>query len=215
MKTRADSWTTEEDMFLAETVLEYIRNGIPQLKAFEKVGDDFNRTTAAVGFRWNANVRHQFKKQIDDAKKQKIQLVKSQKTNKKNDKNGMKESSVVVSLPKTKNKDIPKNTPINGQNDMLDVLGKIQHVMNKMSNMEKELKNYQSENKSLKKENQLLVQNMEKLKQDFKTMEAEYETLLSIMNRARKMVLLADEDENTNYSSYKMNHDGDLKQAAN
>ncbi|MBM7660706.1 prespore-specific regulator [Bacillus mesophilus] len=70
MKVRSDAWTHEDDLLLAETVLRYIREGGTQLQAFEEVGDKLNRTSAACGFRWNAEVRRQYDQAISIAKKQ-------------------------------------------------------------------------------------------------------------------------------------------------
>ena len=57
VKVRQDAWSHEDDLLLAETVLRHIREGSTQLNAFEEVGDHLNRTSAACGFRWNAEVR--------------------------------------------------------------------------------------------------------------------------------------------------------------
>ncbi len=70
MKVRSDAWTHEDDLLLAETVLRYIREGGTQLQAFEEVGDQLNRTSAACGFRWNAEVRRLYEPAISIAKKQ-------------------------------------------------------------------------------------------------------------------------------------------------
>ena len=51
MKVRQDAWTDEDDLLLAETVLRHVREGSTQLNAFEEVGDQLNRTSAACGFR--------------------------------------------------------------------------------------------------------------------------------------------------------------------
>lgn len=48
---RQDAWTQDEDMYLAEVVLRYIREGGTQLAAFEEVGRKLSRTSAACGFR--------------------------------------------------------------------------------------------------------------------------------------------------------------------
>ncbi|MBN8203919.1 RsfA family transcriptional regulator [Cytobacillus firmus] len=69
LKTRQDSWTKEEDTLLAEIVLKHIREGGTQLQAFEEVGKQLERTSAACGFRWNANVRKLYRTEIDHAKK--------------------------------------------------------------------------------------------------------------------------------------------------
>lgn len=69
-KTRQDSWSTEEDQLLAKVVLKHIREGGTQLQAFEEVGKELSRTSAACGFRWNANVRKLYRTEIDFAKQQ-------------------------------------------------------------------------------------------------------------------------------------------------
>src|SRR5690606_33309457 len=70
MKVRQDAWSHEDDLLLAETVLRYIREGGTQLAAFDEVGDKLNRTSAACGFRWNAEVRNNYEQAIAIAKKQ-------------------------------------------------------------------------------------------------------------------------------------------------
>lgn len=73
LKVRQDAWTDENDLLLAETVLRHVREGSTQLNAFEEVGDQLNRTSAACGFRWNAVVRHRYEKALQLAKKQRKQ----------------------------------------------------------------------------------------------------------------------------------------------
>ncbi|RPF56093.1 RsfA family transcriptional regulator [Aquisalibacillus elongatus] len=68
MSTRQDAWTKDEDLLLAETVLRYIREGKTQMKAFEEVGNRLSRTPQACGFRWNANLRKQYRQAIGLAK---------------------------------------------------------------------------------------------------------------------------------------------------
>lgn len=68
---RKDNWSNEDDQFLANTVLDYIRNGKTQLQAFTDVGVILKRTAAACGFRWNDTVRHRYSEAIARAKKEK------------------------------------------------------------------------------------------------------------------------------------------------
>src|SRR6476620_5825972 len=68
--TRQDAWTQDEDLLLAEVVLRHIREGSTQLRAFEEVGRQLSRTSAACGFRWNSFVRKQYTSGIEHAKKQ-------------------------------------------------------------------------------------------------------------------------------------------------
>jgi len=62
--TRQDAWSQDEDLLLAEVVLRHIREGGTQLQAFEEVGKQLTRTSAACGFRWNSYVRKQYKSGI-------------------------------------------------------------------------------------------------------------------------------------------------------
>lgn len=81
-KIRQDAWSEEDDLLLAETVLRHVREGSTQLHAFEEVGDKLERTSAAVGFRWNAIVRKKYEQALKIAKKQRKErqraLAKSQ-----------------------------------------------------------------------------------------------------------------------------------------
>ena len=69
-ETRQDAWTKEEDVLLAETVLQYIKNGNTQLEAFKEVAAKLVRTPAACGFRWNATIRKQYESAIRQAKEE-------------------------------------------------------------------------------------------------------------------------------------------------
>lgn len=79
-KVRQDAWSHEDDLLLAETVLRHIREGSTQLNAFEEVGDKLNRTSAACGFRWNAEVRQKYDSAIDLAKRQRKEKTCTSKT---------------------------------------------------------------------------------------------------------------------------------------
>ncbi|MCP3026221.1 RsfA family transcriptional regulator [Halobacillus sp. A5] len=70
---RQDAWKKEEDELLADTVLQYIREGHTQLEAFQEVARQLNRTPAACGFRWNATVRKNYQKDIRQAKQERTQ----------------------------------------------------------------------------------------------------------------------------------------------
>src|SRR5690625_6795303 len=71
VKVRQDAWSHEDDLLLAETVLRHVREGSTQLNAFDEVGDKLNRTSAACGFRWNAEVRRKYDNAVDLAKDRK------------------------------------------------------------------------------------------------------------------------------------------------
>jgi len=66
--SRQDSWTDDNDLLLASTVLQNIRKGGTQLAAFKEVAKLLARTPAACGFRWNSYVRKQYQEEIQQAK---------------------------------------------------------------------------------------------------------------------------------------------------
>lgn len=68
--SRQDSWTDDNDLLLASTVLQNIRNGGTQLAAFKEVAKLLARTPAACGFRWNSYVRKQYQEEIQQAKQE-------------------------------------------------------------------------------------------------------------------------------------------------
>lgn len=65
---RQDAWTKEEDLLLANTVIDYIKKGYTQLESFKHVAEQLNRTPAACGFRWNATIRKRYTDEIEAAK---------------------------------------------------------------------------------------------------------------------------------------------------
>jgi RsfA family transcription factor len=75
--TRSDAWTPEDDARLAELVLDHIRTGSTQLRAFEEAGSELGRTAAACGYRWNGVVRKHYKEQIEAAKRERKALQKA------------------------------------------------------------------------------------------------------------------------------------------
>lgn len=70
---RQDAWKDEEDLLLATTVLAHIKEGKTQLEAFQEVANQLKRTPAACGFRWNATVRKEYQKEIQEAKQNRKQ----------------------------------------------------------------------------------------------------------------------------------------------
>jgi len=68
VKTRHDAWTLENEQLLAETVLSYVQNGRTQSAAFKDVGNRLNRTAVACGYRWNAELRKKYTKELEQAK---------------------------------------------------------------------------------------------------------------------------------------------------
>jgi prespore-specific regulator len=137
---RKDQWTLEDDLLLAETVLQHIRDGSTQLKAFLEVAERLERTSAAAGFRWNSEVRKRYEKEIKEAK--------------------MERKNTVAVKPKIKADPIPTVTENNfiPISDILEALQLMEHVIDKLRKENEEL--------TIKLENKPEI----KINEDFKNM---------------------------------------------
>jgi prespore-specific regulator len=223
VKDRQDAWTEENDLLLAETVLRHVREGSTQLNAFEEVGDELNRTSAACGFRWNAVVRHQYEKALQLAKKQRKQRMRAlgQEQGKKkllytppasveHVEKMMSAPTATYSLSETQ---VEKSS--SEELSMADVIRFLQTMPNQTSNLQA----LQSENKRLMQENTELAKKNTELEKQIKHLEAnattiqeDYETLMQIMNRARKLALFDEEERSS--TTFKMDRNGNLEKMA-
>jgi prespore-specific regulator len=68
--TRSDAWTQEDDDKLSAIVLQHIRTGSTQLRAFEEAANELGRTAAACGYRWNGVLRKDLRAEIEAAKQE-------------------------------------------------------------------------------------------------------------------------------------------------
>ncbi|WP_285766503.1 RsfA family transcriptional regulator [Peribacillus sp. SI8-4] len=198
---RQDAWTHDEDLLLAEVVLRHIREGSTQLKAFEEVGKQLSRTSAACGFRWNSCVRKQYKSGIELAKKQR------------------KEQAV----PEPEAEQVPvaaaENSRVEQEESREEVqdsitLQKVIMYLTKMDeffqidNEEKEKISNQSQ--YLEQENCRLQEENTLLRENLRAVEEDYRALMQIMERARK--LSVQEDEKTNPKvRFQMDKNGNLE----
>ncbi|UII57302.1 RsfA family transcriptional regulator [Cytobacillus spongiae] len=204
--TRQDAWSQDEDLFLAEVVLRHIREGGTQLQAFEEVGKQLNRTSAACGFRWNSYVRKQYKSGIELAKKQRKEAKKP----------------VEIEVQQTEKQDA--ETPIHAENtpnvesdiqefgfeQAINYLKGIYEKAEAKSQSEDKIKEYQDQVQSLEKKLYYLSAENEKLTKDLKMVEEDYKALIEIMERARKMVVLQDEDRQQKVR-FQMDKNGNLE----
>jgi prespore-specific regulator len=217
MKQRQDAWSEEDDLLLAETVLRHVREGSTQLNAFEEVGDKLNRTSAACGFRWNAVVRQRYEQALQLAKKQRKQrqraLGKSQPVRKK-----LLYTPPVPSIEELEVPEVSESSSYSSETNHIS----IDHVISFLQTLKTMNINHealQKENERLKKENaEMMAKNEElekkiaKLEESSSTIQEDYETLMKIMNRARKMVLL--EEEERPATKFKMDRNGNLEKIA-
>lgn len=193
MKMRQDAWTTEEDLLLAETVLRHIREGSTQLKAFDEIGDKLNRTSAACGFRWNAEVRPNYEDAIQLAKKQRKELKRSEANQEKQ------------RLLKTKPK---KNIVIDAEfseevahapsltmQDVISFLQNLKQSSPHLTTLQTENEALHTQLASLQNANADLKAKLDRLMKEQQSIQEDYAMLVRIMERARKLVLLDEQGE--------------------
>lgn len=60
-------WTMEEDIYLADTILRYVRGGGTQSDAIKIVAENTGRTVSATKYRWNAVVKKRYKDELQEA----------------------------------------------------------------------------------------------------------------------------------------------------
>lgn len=198
--TRQDAWSQDEDLLLAEVVLRYIREGGTQLQAFEEVGTRLSRTAAACGFRWNSTVRKKYKTGIELAKKQRKELKKQDLPN--------QEEAISTDPPKNHLHE-SGSRELNFQ----DVIQYLQGLYNKAelsSSVQEDREKSSGKIKELEKKTYYLAAENERLEKNLQEIEDDYRSLLAIMEKARKMVVLQDEDREPK-AKYQMDKNGNLE----
>ncbi|WP_242221860.1 RsfA family transcriptional regulator [Bacillus cereus group sp. BfR-BA-01380] len=228
MKVRQDAWTEEDDLLLAETVLRHVREGSTQLNAFEEVGDKLNRTSAACGFRWNAVVRYSYDHALQLAKKHRKDKMRA---------NGGEQAKkrLLYTPPISSTVTVDENTsidieqpvqpvqpiqttqaiPTNSSIAMHDVIHFLQSLGTsnvKVSALERENERLKQDIAEYMRKNAELEKKVEKLEQQSTTVQEDYETLMKIMNRARKLALM--DDEERTQTSFRMDRNGNLEKIA-
>lgn len=236
VKVRQDAWSHEDDLLLAETVLRHIREGSTQLNAFEEVGDALNRTSAACGFRWNAEVRMKYDNAID--------LAKRQRKEKKRAEAGIlsspvkKEIDIANTLESKELDDFSESQPsqtdivneeettidepsasFNQQNNplsldmVIDYLGQLKTDYYTSKQSRNTLEETQTENNLLRERVTELDQTLTKTKEQLNNIQEENQVFMQIMDRARKMTVL--EDQGTlKAPAFRMDKNGNLQQLA-
>ncbi|WP_160720184.1 RsfA family transcriptional regulator [Bacillus sp. USDA818B3_A] len=202
--TRQDAWSQDEDLLLAEVVLRHIREGGTQLQAFEEVGKQLSRTSAACGFRWNSYVRKQYKTGIELAKKQRKEI-------KRQDVPVLEENQIepveVEIVQSAVNVEKPSKVTFPAVIHFLEDLYKQAEAS---SGFETERKKSVDKIKELEKKTYYLAAENERLSKNLKAIEEDYRSLIEIMERARKMVVLQDEDRQQKVK-FQMDKNGNLE----
>lgn len=192
---RQDAWSNDEDLLLAEVVLRHIREGGTQLQAFEEVGRQLSRTAAACGFRWNSYVRKQYKSGIELAKKQRKEQRKQAQS-----------TVEVKSVPEEITSSISQNEEKVTTIDFDDLVSFLKVLYQKLENTDGQSEKIHE----LEQKVYSLSAEKEKLLNELQTIEHDYKALIEIMERARKMVVLQEEDRQQKVK-FQMDKNGNLE----
>ncbi|WP_242224403.1 RsfA family transcriptional regulator [Bacillus cereus group sp. BfR-BA-01380] len=208
MKMRQDAWTGEDDLLLAETVLRHIREGSTQLKAFDEVGDQLNRTSAACGFRWNAEVRQSYEEAVQIARKQRKKLKREQAVKPKAQVSRLEPKKNIV-IEAEFSEDVITNEPSLTIQDVISFLQNIEQNNPLIEKLQTENETLHNQLETLQKTNHQLEKKLEALQKQQQSVQEDYETLVRIMDRARKLILL-DEPQEQMAPIFKMDQNGNL-----
>ncbi|MDO7905423.1 RsfA family transcriptional regulator [Paenibacillus sp. JX-17] len=209
---RQDAWSTEDDLILAEVTLRHIREGSTQLAAFEEVGEKIGRTSAACGFRWNSCVRKRYDAAIGIAKAQR------QKRNYLKKQNVFAGPQVASFTADDVQEDVLKSEHISEETLSVDAVirflrqwkGTIQETHKQIKMLEKELRDKDEELALLRNEKEKLSKEVNEVQTDYRVVNDDYKALIQIMDRARRLAFLA-EEEDEQKSRFKMDANGNLE----
>ena len=209
--TRQDAWTQDEDLLLAEVVLRHIREGGTQLQAFEEVGRKLSRTAAACGFRWNSSIRKQYKSGIEVAKKQRKAIKKN--PDGEIDPIGNRVESKFEheeKIEKESSHTVKTDTTEFIFKDIISYLNKLYIRAIESSDYQENLMQYEEKIRSLEQQLENIYMEKNRLAKELYEMEHDYKALIEIMERARKMVVLK-EEEFAQKTRFQMDKNGNLE----
>ncbi|MGF7031965.1 prespore-specific regulator [Paenibacillus mucilaginosus] len=208
---RQDAWSEEDDLILAEVTLRHIREGSTQLAAFEEVGEKIGRTAAACGFRWNSFVRKKYEAAIGIAKAQR------QKRNQHKKQAAPAFASVasgigtVLPEPGGRSEGIVEELSVDAVIRFLrQWKGSYQEMTRHVRQLEKELGDKQDELDRLRSLNEELSRQVNDTATDYRVVNDDYKALIQIMDRARKLAFLTEEEEESK-AKFKMDENGNLE----
>ncbi|MDR9853018.1 RsfA family transcriptional regulator [Paenibacillus sp. VCA1] len=208
---RQDAWSAEDDLILAEVTLRHIREGSTQLAAFEEVGEKIGRTPAACGFRWNSCVRKKYEEAISLAKsqRQKRSYYKKQPAS-----NGLQ----VAGLGLEAEAGYFKVDGASEESLSIDAVirflrqwkGNLQENGRQLKMLEKELREKEDEIANLRRINEQLSKEVNEVQTDYRVVNDDYKALIQIMDRARRLAFLTEEEEELK-TRFKMDANGNLE----
>ncbi|MCL6460231.1 MAG: RsfA family transcriptional regulator [Gorillibacterium sp.] len=209
---RQDAWTEEDDLILAEVTLRHIREGSTQLTAFEEVGERIGRTSAACGFRWNSFVRKKYETAIQNAKAQRQKRSHLRKSSVSTP----TLSSLTLLDPVESN--LSRNEGMSEDGISIDSVIRFlrhwktafQELTRQAKQLERQLHESREELFRLREENEKKDKIVNNVETDYRVVNDDYKALLQIMDRARKLAFLA-EDEDESKARFKMDANGNLE----
>ncbi|GAA0135906.1 RsfA family transcriptional regulator [Paenibacillus sp. YSY-4.3] len=210
---RQDAWSAEDDLILAEVTLRHIREGSTQLTAFEEVGERIGRTAAACGFRWNSCVRKKYEAAIGIAKAQR------QKRNYMKKQGSITSQSSIVSLASVDLEEgLYKSEGVTEETISIDAVirflrgwkNTVQETNRYVKQLEKELREKDEELALLREEKERLSDQVNEVQTDYRVVNDDYKALIQIMDRARRLAFLNEEDEELK-TRFKMDANGNLE----
>ncbi|MDF2935175.1 MAG: RsfA family transcriptional regulator [Paenibacillaceae bacterium] len=208
---RQDAWSEEDDLILAEVTLRHIREGGTQLAAFEEVGERIGRTAAACGFRWNSFVRKKYEAAIQIAKKQRQQRNQA----KKHSSSGATASVAMLDVQES---GYVRQEGISEESISIDAVIRFLRqwkttyadMSRQIRALEKELAETREAMITLRRENDKLNSEVHEVSTDYRVVNDDYKALIQIMDRARKLSLLQEEEDEAK-SKFKMDANGNLE----
>ncbi|MFK7693399.1 RsfA family transcriptional regulator [Paenibacillus sp. HJGM_3] len=209
---RQDAWSEEDDLILAEVTLRHIREGSTQLAAFEEVGDKIGRTSAACGFRWNSCVRKKYEAAISIAKAQR------QKRSQYKKHAGGANVAAIATLETADAVHAYKSDALTEESISIDAVirflrqwkGTYQDMTRQIKTLEKDLREKEEELDDLRREKEKLNREMSEVQTDYRVVNDDYKALIQIMDRARKLAFLV-EEEDEQKPRFKMDANGNLE----
>jgi prespore-specific regulator len=208
---RQDAWSEEDDLILAEVTLRHIREGGTQLAAFEEVGERIGRTAAACGFRWNSFVRKKYEAAIQIAKKQRQQRNQAKK-------HSSGSATASVAMLDVQESGYTRSEGISEESVSIDAVIRFLRqwkttyadMSRQIRTLEKDLTETRETMAILRRENEKLNSEVNEVSTDYRVVNDDYKALIQIMDRARKLSLLQEEEEEAK-SKFKMDANGNLE----
>ncbi|UUZ96102.1 RsfA family transcriptional regulator [Paenibacillus sp. P25] len=208
---RQDAWSEEDDLILAEVTLRHIREGSTQLSAFEEVGEKIGRTAAACGFRWNSFVRKKYEAAIQIAKAQRQKRSQQRKHVAAFASVSTGPAAAALGESGIRHEGIMEEISIDAVIRFLrQWKGSYQEMVRHIRRLEKELNEKQDELERLRSENDELGRQVSDVSTDYRVVNDDYKALIQIMDRARKLAFLMEEDDE-NKTKFKMDPNGNLE----